>query len=309
MELAHVSDLHFRWDAGQAGVPARGFLNKRVLGWLNITLNRSHPRAIADALGEDLRARPPEQLAITGDLTNLSLPGELEAARRWIEGLGLPPARISLIPGNHDTYVRGSMGSFERAYAAWLDRDPAASEAADADPAARGWPRAQRRGDLLLVSTTSCVPTPAFQAWGEMGAAQLDALARLLEGSDAPTKAVLVHHPPLLAGGRPEHARRGNRDAEGLLERCQGAADLILCGHTHRAFRHTVAGERPLHVVCAGSTTAAPRRLGEGATYNRYRIEGGQVLGYEVRGYDPERGRFEHVREERLAPAEAVEPA
>lgn len=288
MELAHVSDLHFRSEPGGPRVGGRGYLNKRVVGWLNLTFNRTHPPEIAVALAADLRTHPPDHLAVTGDLTNLALPAELEASRRWLELLHLPPERVSVIPGNHDTYVRAAQGTFEQVLADWVAPAP-------------HWPRAQRVGDLLLIGTTSCVPTPWFRAWGTMGATQLEQVAALLEQDDAPLKAVLVHHPPLLAGGRPEKARRGNRDAQALLDVCRGAADMILCGHTHRAFAHEIKGERPLHVFCAGSTTSKPVALGRGATYNRYRIKDGRLLGYEVRGFDPQSGAFAHVRDVSLA--------
>jgi 3',5'-cyclic AMP phosphodiesterase CpdA len=283
VELAHVSDLHLRWERGAAGVPVSGYLNKRVLGWLNLTFHRSHPPEIAAALLEDLRERPPDHLALTGDVTNLALPGEFDQARAWLEGTGLSAERVSLIPGNHDTYTRDSVGAFEDVFDAWLG-------------AGASWPRIQRVGPLLLVSTTSCVPTPWFQAWGRMGEEQLAAIEDALR-TEAPLKVVLVHHPPLLAKGRPEKRRRGNQDAEALLALCRGQADLVLCGHTHRAFHHVVEGPRPLHVLCAGSTTSLPRALGIAATYNRYRFVDGVFQGYEVRGFDPDAGRFAHVRD------------
>lgn len=290
MELAHVSDLHIRWRPGESGAPFARYLNKRVVGWLNLTFNRSHPLAVLSALVADLRESPPDHLAVTGDFTNLALPGEFARAREFLEATELSAEQVSVIPGNHDTYVRASVGRFEEVLADWLD--PALGVDA--------WPRARRVGDLLLVGTQSCVPTPVFQAWGAMGERQLRALSEALEGDDAPVKLVLVHHPPLLAGGKPEKPRRGNRDARGLLEACVGRADAILCGHTHHAFHHVHEG---LHVLCAGSSTSSVKALGEGATYNRYRIEQGQLLGYEVRGYDPSQGRFVHVREERLSEA------
>ena len=290
MELAHISDLHVRWRVGQAG-PWHGFLNKRVLGGLNLLLKRSHPVTIMEALVADLRAAPPDHLAITGDLTNLALAAEFARARELIDAIELPPARISLIPGNHDTYTRGAYRGqlFEQAFAEVL----AAAEPVAPDAA---WPRVQRQGDVLLISTTSCVPTPWFSAYGRMGAVQIARVGEALRGSGAGFKVVLVHHPPLLGNGRPDHPLRRNRDGASLVHVCQEAgADLILCGHTHRGYSTVVDGPRPLRIVCGGSTTSAPRALGEKATYNRYQIEGGALRAITVRGYDPATGRFEHV--------------
>ena len=41
---------------------------------------------------------------MTGDLVNLSLPGEYAPALAWLESLG-SPRDVTLVPGNHDAYV------------------------------------------------------------------------------------------------------------------------------------------------------------------------------------------------------------
>ncbi|MBL4847533.1 MAG: metallophosphoesterase [Planctomycetes bacterium] len=289
IEIAHVSDLHFAWAPGDAGVPAHGFLNKRLVGYANLRFHRKNPQAIADALGEDLRAHPPDHLAITGDLTNLSLPGEFRRARDWIESLELPPERVSVIPGNHDAYVPEGLDLFEETFAPWL---PGPS-----------WPREQRAGPAALFGTSSSLPVPWFRAWGALGPEQLDSLSRLIDASDAPLKAVLVHHPPVLGNGRPDKPTRNNRDGARLIEVCRGRVDLILCGHTHEAFDYTFPGERPLRVFCAGSTTMAPKTHGQAATYNRYRSLGGRLNEIVVRGFDPQLGAFLSLSSRRPAPA------
>jgi 3',5'-cyclic AMP phosphodiesterase CpdA len=127
------------------------------------------------------------------------------------------------------------------------------------------------------------------------------ARARGLLAGDAALKVVLVHHPPLQGHGRPDWPWRRNLDGRAVIELCRAAgADLVLCGHTHRAFRLAVPGAdgRRLLISCAGSTTKQPRRLGAAATYNRYRIEGGRVIEVEVRGYCPERRAFVSLRRE-----------
>jgi 3',5'-cyclic AMP phosphodiesterase CpdA len=287
--LAHLSDVHVRWGPGSGG-PWYRYANKRILGRLNMLVGRSHSEDILEAAVEDLRRDPPDHLALTGDVSNLSLDAEFIRARGILARAELPAERISLIPGNHDTYTCGAYRarSFERAFAGILGEGVV-------------WPRVQRLGEVLVVSTTSSVPTPWFTAYGRMGAAQLEQVAGLLAASEARFKVVLVHHPPLEGDGRPDMLLRRNRDGARLIEVCRaGGADLILCGHTHRAFDWTVEGPRPLRIFCAGSTTKPPARLGDAATYNRYRVEDGRLVAVEVRGYDPGRGRFVVVAERPL---------
>ena len=278
IEIAHVSDLHFAWARGEAGVRPYQFLNKRLVGYANLRFHRKHPEAIASALADDLRATPPDHLAITGDLTNLSLPGEFKRARAWIESLGFPVEQISVIPGNHDAYVKQGLELFQAAFEPWL---PGPS-----------WPREQRSGPAAFFGTSSSLPVPWFRAWGALGEEQLGALSRQIEASDAPLKVVLVHHPPVLGDGKPDRPIRNNRDGARLIEVCRGRVDMILCGHTHQAFEYTFPGERPLRVFCAGSTTMAPKAHGQAATYNRYRTLGGQLNEVAVRGFDPQLGVF-----------------
>ena len=136
--------------------------------------------------------------------------------------------------------------------------------------------------EILIVSASSCVPTPPLMAYGELGPEQLARLRDALS-AEAAFKIVLVHHPPLREDGRPDTFRHGNRDGEALLEICEEReVDLLLCGHIHRPY-HCALGRLQIHV--AGSTTQDPaHRL---PSYKRYRIEGGRLSQVEVRDFDP----------------------
>ena len=102
--LAHLSDPHLaplpqpRWTE---------LLNKRITGYINWQRNRRfvHERAALDAIVADLKAQAPDHIACTGDLTNIALREEFARGRQWLESLGTPE-NVSLVPGNHDAYVR-----------------------------------------------------------------------------------------------------------------------------------------------------------------------------------------------------------
>ena len=89
----------------------RELASKRITGFVNWHRNR-RKHLFTDTLEkllDDLETKSPDHLAITGDLVNLSLANEFAPARAWLEGLGVP-GDVTLVPGNHDTYVRAALG-------------------------------------------------------------------------------------------------------------------------------------------------------------------------------------------------------
>src|ERR1700704_4239778 len=102
--LAHLSDPHL------APLPTPRFselASKRLLGFLNWQRKRRdiHSTEMLDRLIADLKSQKPDHIAVAGDLINLSLPEEYVAARRWLAALG-SMSDLTLVPGNHDAYVR-----------------------------------------------------------------------------------------------------------------------------------------------------------------------------------------------------------
>ena len=59
------------------------------------------------------------QILVTGDLVHIGLPGEIEAAARWLEALG-PAERVMLVPGNHDAYAGDSWPAVAAAWGPYL---------------------------------------------------------------------------------------------------------------------------------------------------------------------------------------------
>src|SRR5215470_5993435 len=102
--LAHLSDPHL------APLPAprpMELAGKRLLGFVNWRLRRHacHRREVLDALVADVAAAAPDHVAVTGDLINLALEAEFGPARAWLARLGAAD-RVTMVPGNHDIYVR-----------------------------------------------------------------------------------------------------------------------------------------------------------------------------------------------------------
>jgi len=219
--LAHLSDPHL------APLPAptlRELAGKRALGYLNWTRNRRkvHRREVLDALMSDMQAQTPNHIAITGDLVNLALEAEFEPARTWLESVGTTD-RVTVIPGNHDAYVRATQHRFAEVWRDYLGSD----EASDGVT----FPSLRRRGLLALISLSSAVPTPPLMATGWLGRGQLDALDRILArlAAEQAFRVLLVHH-PLRSDSR---TKRLTDSSELLALLNRHGVELILHGHDH----------------------------------------------------------------------------
>lgn len=248
--LVHISDFHL---CRPGGAPPAGFLNKRVLSFLSwrVRRRRLHDPAVLDALVHAVKAQAADHVAVTGDLTQLALPEEFDAARRVLEAIG--SARdVFVIPGNHDALVPGG---WEERLTRWADY-----MAGDGpDPSGRRWAPALRvRGPVALIGLSSAHPTRPFSAAGSVGAAQLARCAALLAEAAQRSlyRVLLIHHPPA-PGSVSAHKRL--LDAEALarmLERC--GVELILHGHAHRRSRTELRGkDAPIPVLGAPSASAA----------------------------------------------------
>ena len=228
--IAHLTDIHLGPIAGFA---PRYWTLKRGLGYLNWVRKRRHDhrRSVLDRIVADVAAQGPDHIAVTGDLANIGLPQEHINALAWLKSLG-PPDRVTVVPGNHDTYSRIGRDPGTRRWAAYMTSNT--DGLAFTDASADGPPFVRVIGDVALIGVDSAVPTPPLVAWGRVGARQLARLADILERlrSRGLFRLVLIHHPPL--PGQVD-ATRGLRDAadlEAVLR--QGGAELAIHGHNHR---------------------------------------------------------------------------
>jgi 3',5'-cyclic AMP phosphodiesterase CpdA len=262
--LAHLSDPHL------APLPApvlRELAGKRALGYLNWTRNRHkvHRRDVLDGLVADLRARRPDHVAVTGDLVNIALEAEFAPARAWLESVGTPE-HVTVVPGNHDAYMRATQHRFAEIGGDYLRGDGALT----ADPIT--FPFVRRRGPLALIGVSSAVPTPPFMATGWLGQAQLDALDRILsELSTEPAFRVLLIHHPLRSDS---HYKRLTDSDELLALLKRYGVELILHGHDHIHSTMWLDGPRgSIPAVGVPSASAIAHGHYPAAAYNLFSIE------------------------------------
>ncbi len=286
--LAHLSDPHL------APLPAarlRDLAGKRAFGYLNWTRNRHkfHRRDVLDALVSDMQAQAPDHIAITGDLVNLALEAEFAPSRAWLESVGAPD-RVTVIPGNHDAYVRATRHHFAEAWGHYFDGD-------DGRDGGVTFPSLRRRGPLALISLSSAVPTPPLMATGRLGRTQLDALEGVLArlSAEQAFRVLLIHH-PLHSDSRVKRLTDSSK-LLALLE--QYGVELILHGHDHVHSTIWIDGPKSaIPAIGVPSASAVAHGRYPGAAYNLFSIErDGEAWRCEqtVRGVD-EKLRVQELR-------------
>ena len=264
--LAHVSDPHL---APLPQVRLSELIGKRVTGFVNWRRKRAaiHQAEVLARIVADLKAQAPDHIAVTGDLVNLALPAEYQPARAWLDALG-SPADVTLVPGNHDAYVRGGVAASLLHWGDFMRGDAAAAVAA-------GFPFLRRRGPLALIGVSTSVPSLPLMATGRLGADQLQRLETMLDdcAREGRYRVVLIHHPP--TSKRSQYHKRltdGPRLREVLARH---GAELVIHGHNHR--RQTVWLDGPsgrIPAIGVPSASEAPPGHHDPAGYNLYRIDG-----------------------------------
>ena len=237
---------------------------------------------------------------MTGDLTHLGLPGECREVSEWLCRVGAP-ADVTVIPGNHDTYIAAP---WEQTLGLWAPY--MASDGGTLWPdAANCFPILRIRGPVAFIGLSTAHPTPPFFASGSVGRGQLRRLERLLAdlAGKPLLRVVLLHHPP-----QPAAVKWRKRLIDGAALRAvlaRHGADLVLYGHAHyplRAQLATPAGGVP--AIGVPSASALGHKPGRRAQYHLYRVSRtatGWELQVSVRTYALTGDRFVSEREERLS--------
>jgi 3',5'-cyclic AMP phosphodiesterase CpdA len=290
--LAHLSDPHL----GPLPHPRLAELaGKRAIGYLNWWRKRGriHQGDILRRVVSDLKSQVYDHIAVTGDLVNISLPGEYAPALAWLESLG-SSHDVTLVPGNHDAYVWAAARFPQAHWSRYLSGDDTGGASAADEPV---FPFLRRRGPLALIGLSSAVPTAPLMASGQLGSDQLARCAELLDRCRREDlfRVVLIHHPPV--SKRRHHLRRLVDSGLFCETLARHGAELILHGHAHAHLVSYLEGpQRRVPVVGVPSASEAPPGEHDAAAYNLYRIErNGGGWGCEVisRGFsrDPRHGQ------------------
>lgn len=278
MKIVHLTDLHYYRPAG-----AGQLLSKRFLAAVNLAVggrSRAFGGDSRDGLVDDVIAREPDLVVITGDLTAQATHAEFEVAREALEPL-LSRFPTVILAGNHDRYTHGSTRTrrMESYFGAYMD---------GGDRREGAW----RTGDVLLPpaafhlgdTTVVCLDTarPDWVSRGRVDPDQLQRLEGMLRGEELRDRLVLLalHYPPLTPHGEPyTHRTHGLVGVETLLDvlrRYPVAA--VLHGHDHHWHVTSLESDGAvIPVLNGGSSGHAP---GEGRTPGYFVVESeGAALG------------------------------
>lgn len=266
--LAHLSDPHL---GPLPDIRYRELLSKRVTGYINWQRNRK--RALEDAtltrICDDLWGTAPDHVAVTGDLVNLALDAEIEAARLWLEGLG-DPAEVSVVPGNHDAYVPGALVKACHSWGSWMSNDNG-----QMSQCTRDFPFMRTRGPVAIIGVSTARASAPFMATGYFRARQAARLTRLLHdaGARGLFRVILIHHPPV----RKAISQQKRLYGISLFQRvvARAGAELVLHGHTHLPTVNWIEGRTAeVPVIGVAAAGQSPGGHKPAARYNLFEIDG-----------------------------------
>jgi len=264
--FAHLSDPHL---TTLQGVRVHQLLNKRVLGYFSWRYKRrkEHRGEVLDALLRDLAQIHPEHIVVTGDLTHIGLPTEFQQARQWLDRLGSAD-RVTVIPGNHDAYIRTPWRSTFAQWEPYMVSDD--NEGKAQHPV---FPSLRIRNGVALIGLSSATPSAPFFATGSLGSAQRQRLSRILQqtGEQGLFRVVLLHHPPRVQDEKWRKRLTDGNDLCDILGR--EGAELVLHGHSHRAAESRIPwGKQTIPVLGIPSASAIGHKAGRRAQYYLYKV-------------------------------------
>jgi 3',5'-cyclic AMP phosphodiesterase CpdA len=301
MKLGHISDLHIL-DLELDELQLTKFFNKRLLGGVNLLLNRTdeHSLAVVHEALSHLDGEEIDHIAITGDLTNLALEAEFRSVAAVLGSIDDHERRISVIPGNHDYYTRDAVedGHFERHFAPYLHSDLGAYQHESA------YPFCKLFDEVALVGMNSGMPSPWFFATGRVRADELRSVEALLDDPEVRKRFTVVmihHHLVPFEHSRIEYTRRLVNAEEVLRVMREKCVDLVIHGHNHHFATIEIphlGGPGTLRICEAGSTSLHEYDDPKfGGKYNIYHIDDGELRKIETHLYEGEERGFVRWRE------------
>jgi 3',5'-cyclic AMP phosphodiesterase CpdA len=293
--IAHISDLHI------PPLPKAGFwqlANKRLLSYLSWHRKRKyeHQQQTLDALRVHLGQVNPDHICITGDLTNITLPAEVDQAQDWLRNLA-EESRISVIPGNPDALVPGSLQYALRSWQPWMQDDDGRI----------GFPFLHRRGPVNIIGISTAVATPPLLSLGWIGKRQLQRTEAMLAeiASEHRPSLLLIHHPPHDRACSPRRGLSDRRKLHQLLQRQPVTA--VLFGHLHYPIRAELPGRDgpiPALGTASGSAVGAYKARAHYHLLKFTEVGAGYRLEVEHYEYAPQAQAFK-LRDTEVLPVQA----
>ena len=262
MIISHISDIHLPITVQPS---FSDLLNKRLFGYINHTSNRKKIHDIENLkmIFHDILKNPNGHTILTGDIVNLSLRSEFESASDFL-GSYFPKEKLSIIPGNHDNYVKcnyeDSMYMLRRYTSDNSDHRQGSL-----------FPYLKLINDIAIVGISTAVTSPPLMSWGRVSEIQLNAITEILHSlsKDNYFIILLLHHPL---------HEFGFLNFKGLLNKNSLIKilndfniNLILHGHLHTESQKKIS-LKDVDVPCFGAPSTS-RADGGKLTFLKYNID------------------------------------
>ncbi|ULH27173.1 metallophosphoesterase [Leptospira weilii] len=245
MKILHLSDLHF-----PTSIPFFQLKGKMFVGYLNYNLRRKkkYPKNIWDSILNFICETNPDAIVISGDITNVSHEEEFKAALKTLSEL--PQEKVFYIPGNHDRYVRQSVGenAFYEKYFSKLSGESISNNA--------HYIRIKKIKDLHFVGWDSSIPLSILNAYGRIRPEVVIQTKKTLFERKIRNYVLVCHHPIWNPANRQEtvHHKLLNREEIASLLKEQPPL-VYLHGHVHTNWVKFPGNELPYYVVNSASST------------------------------------------------------
>ena len=201
---------------------------------------------VVEALVALAAQQRPDVVVLSGDITQRARPAQFRAAKACVERLGAP---VLAIPGNHDIALFDLWARLTRPYARFSAVFGADLEPVFASP------------DWLVVGVNTT--RARRHKHGEVSAAQIERVARLLASASPRQLRVVVVHQPVAVPLDSERHNLLRGHAQATRAWAAAGADLVLGGHIHLPFTLPLDGlARRLWAVQAGTAVSERTRSG-----------------------------------------------
>ncbi|MCL2179448.1 MAG: metallophosphoesterase [Proteobacteria bacterium] len=255
MRILHCSDFHVLTH--YAGIPWRQLGWRRLPALAELYIHKrgehfAYAKPNVSRLVEAALTLQVDHMVVSGDLTGYAMEEEFAEAAKLLEGWGLSPSRLTVVPGNHDCYARDSYALFAKHFGVLLQSDM--PEYAKEGP----FPLVHLLGEeaAIVGLKSSRLPFLPGASFGYLGRAQREGLEALLEDTRLQGRWVglVVHHAPLNPKAKPDKPHHAFYGAQHLLRRLASPQYALLHGHIHHRYMHPSTPSRPA-LFCAGSST------------------------------------------------------
>ncbi|EQA54784.1 metallophosphoesterase family protein [Leptospira kmetyi] len=253
MKIVHLSDLHF-----PTPVPFFQLKGKMFVGYLNYNLRRKkkYPKEIWESILGFIQKTKPDAIVVSGDITNVSHEEEFRTAGKLLSEL--PREKVFYIPGNHDRYMKQSVGenAFYERYFSDLSGQSISHNA--------HYIRIKKIGDLHFVGWDSSVPLSILDAYGRIQPEVVTQTKKILTEKKIGDYVLVCHHPIWNPADRQEtvhHKLLNREEVASLLKEKPPLA--YLHGHVHTNWVKQPGEELPYYVVNSASSTRLSDRRHE----------------------------------------------